>query len=51
MNKTLVLTVVASSLFVGCASVPMTNKSLSDSVKQFNKPAQEKSGIYVYRGS
>jgi hypothetical protein len=51
MNKTLVLTVVASSLFVGCASVPMTNKSLSDSVKQFNKPAQEKSGIYVYRDS
>lgn len=51
MYKTLVLTVLASSLFVGCASVPMTNKSLSDSVKQFNKPAQQKSGIYVYRDS
>ncbi|MCB0739212.1 MAG: DUF2846 domain-containing protein [Bacteroidetes bacterium] len=40
-----------SFLFVGCASVPMANKTVSDSVKQFNLPTQEKSGIYIYRDS
>lgn len=51
MFKKLFAVSTLSLLFAGCASVPMANKSLSVSAKQFNPPAQEKSGIYIFRDS
>lgn len=49
MYKKLTLVLLASSLFAGCASVPMESAEKSDAAKKFSAPAAGKAGIYVYR--
>jgi hypothetical protein len=49
MLRKVALLALASSLVVGCASVPMESKEKSSSLKTFNAPAEGKSGLYVYR--
>jgi hypothetical protein len=51
MFKKITLIILASSLFVGCASVPMESKEVSDKAKQFNPPSEGKAGLYIYRPS
>lgn len=38
-------------LLSGCASVPMASKEEDTKLKTFQKPAENKSGIYIYRNS
>ena len=40
---------LVSTLFWGCASVPMESPEKSAEAKQFNAPTEGKAGIYVYR--
>jgi len=49
----LALLVLALSvmLFSGCSSVPLEPKEMSESVKTFNVPPENKAGLYVYRDS
>ncbi len=49
MYKKLILIAFLSSLFIGCASVPMESKEKSNSAKSFNLPAGENAGVYIYR--
>jgi hypothetical protein len=49
MYKKLTLVLLASSLFAGCASVPMESAEKSDAAKKFAAPAAGKAGVYVYR--
>lgn len=49
MNKTLFAIFTTTFLFTGCASVPVANQELTASAKQFKKPEQGKSGLYIYR--
>ncbi len=49
MHIKLVLILLISTLFTGCASVPMESKELSDQVKQFNLPPADQSGLYIFR--
>ncbi|KRG51128.1 hypothetical protein ARC23_09910 [Stenotrophomonas beteli] len=42
---------VAISMLSGCASVPMTEKSVVDTAKTFPAPQDGKSGVYVFRNS
>ncbi len=51
MFKKAVFVSALTLLFAGCASVPMSNKSLSENAKQFNQPSQGKSGVYIFRDS
>ena len=51
MLHKVILISAMSLIFVGCASVPMSNQTLSDAAKKFNPPAEGKSGIYTYRDS
>jgi hypothetical protein len=51
MYKKLAIITLASSLFAGCASVPMDSKEESDKAKKFTSPANEISGLYIYRAS
>jgi hypothetical protein len=51
MYKKITLLALASSLFAGCASVPMENKEASAKVKAFSQPTDGKSGLYIYRTS
>ena len=44
------LIVVLVTMIVGCASVPMANKEVSNKVKQFSKPTEGNAGVYIYRG-
>ncbi|WGE36218.1 DUF2846 domain-containing protein [Actinobacillus genomosp. 1] len=48
MKKLLVITAI-STLLSACATVPMASVEKSNELKQFNSPAQEHSGIYIYR--
>lgn len=50
MFKRMLLVVLAIILLAGCASVPMASKEDSDYAKEFNPPAEGKSGLYIYRG-
>ena len=50
MCKQMLLVVLVTFLFTGCASVPMESKEESDYAKEFNPPANGKSGLYIYRG-
>ena len=47
----IILAVLLATLFVGCASVKMENKELSEQSKQFSKPSSGNSGLYIYRDS
>ncbi len=49
MYKKLALMALASSFFVGCASVPMEANDKSEKAKLFNAPSDGTSGIYVFR--
>lgn len=49
MYRKLVLVVFFTSLFGGCASVPLEDANKSDAAKKFNPPADGKSGLYIYR--
>jgi len=48
LNK-LVFIILASSLFAGCASVPMESKESSNKAKAFNPPSAGTAGLYIYR--
>lgn len=52
MYKELTLIVLVSSLFAGCASVPMESSEKSEKselAKEFNPPPEGHSGLYIYR--
>ena len=49
MYKKLALIALASSFFVGCASVPMEAPEKSEKAKLFNAPSSGTSGIYIFR--
>ena len=49
MYKKIALIALASSLFAGCASVPMESKEASQQAKSFNKPSGDNAGLYIYR--
>ncbi|WNL16483.1 DUF2846 domain-containing protein [Arcobacter cryaerophilus gv. pseudocryaerophilus] len=48
----LLATFVASFMLVGCVSKShLAKKEVSDNAKLFNKPSNEKAGLYIYRES
>lgn len=49
MYKKLAVIVLASSLFAGCASVPMESAEKSDMAKKFNSPSRGNAALYIYR--
>ena len=49
MYKKLLFIALVSSLFAGCASVPMESVEIQDAVKEFAPPSEGKSGLYIYR--
>lgn len=49
MKKVLIAIVVATSLFAGCATVPMANKEQTNNAKMFNSPPEGSAGLYIYR--
>lgn len=51
MNMKLLSVVAAAFIVTGCASVPMESKEASVKAKQFNRPTEGHSGLYVYRDS
>ncbi|WP_444887281.1 DUF2846 domain-containing protein [Microbulbifer sp. JMSA008] len=51
MYKKLAALSVATSLFAGCASVPMESDELSNKAKEFNSPTEGNAGLYIYRAS
>lgn len=46
-----IVTLTATLLISGCASVGMTSKEESAKAKEFNPPSQGNAGVYVYRDS
>lgn len=49
MYKKLALIILTSSLFAGCASVPMESSEKMVTAKKFDAPSAGKSGLYIYR--
>ncbi|CAM3655428.1 DUF2846 domain-containing protein [Parendozoicomonas haliclonae] len=49
MKKLAVSVVIAASFLTGCATVKMESSALSESAKQFTKPAGENAGFYIFR--
>lgn len=49
MVKRIALITLVSSLFAGCASVPMESVERTAETKKFNAPSEGKSGLYIYR--
>jgi hypothetical protein len=49
MFKTIVSVVFITTLFSGCASVPMESLEKSSMAKQFTQPANGDAGLYIYR--
>ena len=49
MYKKMFLVILVSFLFTGCASVPMASKERSNYAKEFNPPADGKTGLYIYK--
>jgi len=49
MYKKLALIILISSLFTGCASVPMESTDKIELAKEFNPPSEGNSGLYIYR--
>lgn len=45
------LTLAATLLVSGCASVEMASKAESAKAKEFNSPSQGAAGVYIYRDS
>lgn len=51
MHKKMAVLFLASSLLVGCASVPMESDEKSSSAKTFQAPSDGMAGLYIYRSS
>ena len=51
MYKKMAVVMLASSLFAGCASVPMESREASTNAKAFTAPPQDMAGVYIYRAS
>jgi hypothetical protein len=51
MKKIVFLSLAASLLFTGCASVNMASKEESEKAKAFNAPSAGNAGVYIYRNS
>ncbi|WKJ91610.1 DUF2846 domain-containing protein [Methylomonas montana] len=51
MLKKLIIVALASSLFTGCASVPMESEAVSAKAKLFSPPSDGNAGLYIYRSS
>ncbi len=49
MYKKLILIALVSSLFAGCASVPMETPKKDAEAKKFNSPSKGNAGLYIYR--
>ena len=49
MYRKLALVVLISSLFAGCASVPMESAESSDTAKTFDPPTNGNAALYIYR--
>lgn len=49
MVKRIALIALVSSLFTGCASVPMESVERATEAQKFNAPSEGKSGLYIYR--
>nr|VFK53642.1 MAG: Protein of unknown function (DUF2846) [Candidatus Kentron sp. TUN]VFK56307.1 MAG: Protein of unknown function (DUF2846) [Candidatus Kentron sp. TUN]VFK62399.1 MAG: Protein of unknown function (DUF2846) [Candidatus Kentron sp. TUN] len=49
MLRKLALIALVSSLFAGCASVPMESAERSTEAQKFTPPGEGKSGLYIYR--
>ncbi len=49
MYNKLALIALVTTLFTGCASVPMEDGEKSESAKMFSPPAEGNSGLYIYR--
>jgi len=50
-KSTLTVLFVLFSLLTGCATVQMASKDQDVALKEFQKPAANKAGLYVYRNS
>ncbi len=46
-----VVTLAATLIISGCASVDMASKVESEKAKEFNSPSQGNAGVYIYRDS
>lgn len=46
-----IVTLAATLLMSGCASVDMASKAESAKAKEFNPPSQGNAGVYIYRDS
>jgi uncharacterized protein YlaN (UPF0358 family) len=51
MFRRLIIITFVSSLFAGCASVPMESEEVSAKAKSFSPPTDENAGLYIYRSS
>ncbi len=51
MLKKIGMLLVVSTLFAGCAGVPMEDAEKSSTAKKFNAPSEGNSGLYIYRNS
>ena len=51
MLKKIGMLVVVSTLFAGCAGVPMEDAEKNSTAKKFNAPSVGNSGLYIYRNS
>ena len=49
MFKKLALIALVSTLFAGCASVPMESIERTKAAQKFNPPSDGNSGLYIYR--
>jgi hypothetical protein len=49
MYRKIALVVMTTSLFAGCASVPMESTERSNSLKSFNPPQDGNAALYIYR--
>lgn len=49
MLKKIAFIALASTLFAGCASVPMESAERTAEAQRFNPPSEGKSGLYIYR--
>jgi hypothetical protein len=49
MKKLLLATIIATASLAGCSSVPMESQEIANAAKEFNAPAKNTAGIYVYR--
>lgn len=49
MHIKIISMLAISSFFVGCASVPVANPELSQTVKKLNPPSEGHASIYIYR--